>query len=110
MNKIWLLATLVILSPGPGLSQTMEELINDGKWTFAIDVETGNPIWRTPVEFEPGALRVTQFGAFNRGAPTIYNGKLFRVSVDNHLIALDLKTANEIWKQKFADWREGYYA
>jgi len=172
MNKIWLLATLVILSPGPGLSQTMEELINDGKstenvlihsmgydrksysplkqinksnvkrlvpiwttslmndsgelaaptiyngvmyiingkWTFAIDVETGNPIWRTPVEFEPGALRVTQFGAFNRGAPTIYNGKLFRVSVDNHLIALDMKTGKEIWKQKFADWREGYYA
>ena len=172
MNKIWLLATLVVLSPGPGLSQTMEELINDGKstenvlihsmgydrksysplkqinksnvkrlvpiwttslmndsgelaaptiyngvmyiingkWTFAIDVETGNPIWRTPVEFEPGALRVTQFGAFNRGAPTIYNGKLFRVSVDNHLIALDMKTGKEIWKQKFADWREGYYA
>ena len=172
MNKIWLLATLVILSPGPGLSQTMEELINDGKstenvlihsmgydrksysplkqinksnvkrlvpiwstslmndsgelaaptiyngvmyiingkWTFAIDVETGNPIWRTPVEFEPGALRVTQFGAFNRGAPTIYNGKLYRVSVDDHLIALDMKTGKEIWKQKFADWREGYYA
>ena len=169
MNKIWLLATLAALCPGPGLSQTMEELINDGKntenvlihsmgydrksysplkqinqsnvkrlvpiwstslmndsgelaaptiyngvmyiingkWTFAIDVETGNPIWRTPVEFEPGALRVTQFGAFNRGAPTIYNGKLYRVSVDNHLIALDMKTGKEIWKQKFADWREG---
>ena len=172
MNKIWLLATLVALCPGPGLSQTMEDLINDGKntenvlihsmgydrksysplkqinqsnvkrlvpiwstslmndsgelaaptiyngvmyiingkWTFAIDVETGYSIWRTPVEFEPGALRVTQFGAFNRGAPTIYNGKLYRVSVDNHLIALDMKTGKEIWKQKFADWREGYYA
>ena len=82
----------------------------NGKWTFAIDVETGKPIWRTPVEFEPGALRVTQFGAFNRGAPTIYNGKLFRVSVDNHLIALDMKTGKELWKQKFADWHEGYYA
>ena len=26
----------------------------NGKWTFAIDVETGRQIWRTPVELEPG--------------------------------------------------------
>ncbi len=82
----------------------------NGRWTFAIDVETGKQIWRTPVEFEPGAARVTEFGAFNRGAPTIYNGKLFRVSVDDHVLALDMKTGKELWKQKFADWREGYYA
>ena len=25
----------------------------NGKWTFAIDVETGRQIWRTPVELEP---------------------------------------------------------
>jgi len=82
----------------------------NGKWTFAIHVETGKPSWRTPVDFESGVLRVTQFGALNRGAPAIYNGKLFRVSVDNHVLALDMKTGKEVWKQKFADWREGYYA
>jgi len=27
-------------------------LIN-GKWSFAIDVETGRQIWRTPVRLEP---------------------------------------------------------
>jgi alcohol dehydrogenase (cytochrome c) len=48
--------------------------------------------------------------AFNRGAPTIYNGKLFRVTVDNYLQALDLKTGRVVWTQKFADWKEGYYA
>ena len=26
----------------------------NGKWTFAIDVETGKQIWRTPVELESG--------------------------------------------------------
>jgi alcohol dehydrogenase (cytochrome c) len=93
----------------PAIYNGVMYVIN-GKWTFAIDIETGRQIWRTPVEFEQGALRVTQFGAFNRGAPTLYNGKLYRVSVDNHLIALDMKTGKEIWKQKFADWREGYYA
>src|ERR1700682_3546737 len=64
----------------------------NGKWTFAIDVETGKQIWRTPVQAEPGVQRVAQFGAFARGAATIYNGKLFRVTIDNHVIALDMKT------------------
>ena len=71
----------------------------NGKWTFAIDVETGSQIWRTPVELEAGITR----SAFNRGAATIYNGKLFRVTVDNHVLALDMKTGKEIWNQKFAD-------
>jgi alcohol dehydrogenase (cytochrome c) len=82
--------------------------IINGKWTYALDVETGQMIWRTAVEFEEGTPRATN--AFTRGAPVLYNGKLFRVTVDNHLIALDMKTGKQIWKQKFADWKEGYYA
>jgi alcohol dehydrogenase (cytochrome c) len=78
----------------------------NGKWTFAIDVETGRQIWRTPVILEPGIQR----SAFNRGAATIYNGKLFRVTVDNHLLALDMKTGEELWNQKFADSKQGYYS
>src|SRR6266550_5795729 len=80
----------------------------NGKWTFAIDVETGQQIWRTPVQVEPGNTRVNT--AINRGAPTIYNGRLFRVTVDNYIVALDMKTGRVIWTQKFADWKEGYYA
>jgi alcohol dehydrogenase (cytochrome c) len=78
----------------------------NGKWTFAIDVETGRQIWRTPVKLESGVTRA----AINRGAPTIYNGKLFRVTIDNHLLALDMKTGEQLWNQKFADLNEGYYA
>ena len=78
----------------------------NGKWTFAIDVETGRQIWRTPVELEPGIQRA----AFNRGAATIYNDKLFRVTVDNHVLALDMTTGKQIWNQKFADANDGYYA
>ena len=78
----------------------------NGKWTFAIDVETGRQIWRTPVAIDPGMSRTP----FNRGAPTIYNGKLFRVTIDNHLVALDMKTGKEIWNRQYADWREGYYS
>jgi alcohol dehydrogenase (cytochrome c) len=78
----------------------------NGKWSFAIDVETGRQIWRTPVKLEPGIKHV----AFHRGAATIYNGKLFRVTIDNHVLALDMKTGKELWNQRFADWKEGYYA
>ena len=78
----------------------------NGRWSFAIDVETGRQIWRTPVKIEPGNKHIP----FNRGTATIYNGKLFRVTIDNHILALDLKTGKEIWNQKFADSKEGYYA
>src|SRR5215471_17099327 len=47
----------------------------NGHWTFALDVETGRQIWRTPVEIDAGVQRVAIFGAINRGAATIYNGK-----------------------------------
>src|SRR5712691_12334913 len=57
----------------------------NGKWTFAIDVESGKQIWRTAVEAEPGVDR----HGITRGAPVLYNGKLFRVTVDNHVVALD---------------------
>ena len=78
----------------------------NGKWTFAIDVDTGRQIWRTPVTIEQGVTRAP----FNRGAATIYNGKLFRVTIDNHLIALDMKSGKEVWNQRVADWKEGYYS
>jgi alcohol dehydrogenase (cytochrome c) len=80
----------------------------NGRWTFAIDIETGRQIWRTAVKLESGVPRAAT--AITRGAATIYNGKVFRVTIDNHVLALDMKTGKEIWNQKFADAKEGYYA
>src|SRR5579883_2724786 len=59
----------------------------NGKWTFAIDVESGKQIWRTPVEVESGVTRA----AINRGGATIFNGKIFRITIDNHILAIDMK-------------------
>ena len=131
-----LLPSLMFALALPAASQTLDELVNDGKnpanvttqsmgydrksysplkqinkgnngkWSFAIDVETGRQIWRTPVQYEPGM----QPTAITRGAATIYNGKLYRVTYDNHVLALDMKTGKELWNQKFADSKEGYYA
>ena len=80
--------------------------IINGRWTFALDVRTGRQIWRTPVVLEQG----TQGAPITRGGPAMYNGKLFRVTYDNHLVALDMKTGKEIWNQKFADRQDGYYS
>jgi alcohol dehydrogenase (cytochrome c) len=40
----------------------------------------------------------------------LYNGKLFRITYDNHLVALDMKTGKELWNQKYAEGKEGYYS
>src|SRR6202047_5677149 len=79
------------------LGELAAPVVHDGviyainaKWTFAIDVETGRQIWRTPVQTEPGMTRARS--AIYRGAPVIYDGKLFRVTVDNHLGALERRT------------------
>jgi len=89
----------------PAIYNGVMYVIN-GRWTFALDVQTGRQIWRTPVALEAGTVGA----AITRGAPAIYNGKLFRVTYDNHLVALDMKTGAEVWNQKFADKKDGYYA
>ena len=80
----------------------------NGNWTFAIDVATGRQIWRTPANYDRGALRIGSAGAFLRGAAAIYNGKLFRQNVDGHVVALDMQTGKEVWKEKFGEWKESY--
>ena len=69
----------------------------NGNWTFAIDVATGRQIWRTPVNYDRAALRVTTGGAYLRGHATLYNGKLFRQNIDGHVVALDMKTGKRVW-------------
>ena len=80
----------------------------NAEWTFAIDVVTGKQIWRTPVNYDRGALRVASTGAIMRGAATIYEGKLFRQTLDAHVVALDMKTGKEVWRTKFCEtFKEG---
>jgi len=75
----------------------------NAEWTFAIDVVTGRQLWRTPVNYDRGVMRVASTGAIMRGAATIYNGKLYRQTIDGHVMALDMKTGKEIWKTKFCE-------
>ena len=102
------------LSLNNDLGEQAQPLIYSGvmyvtnvKWTVALDMATGRQIWRTPVDWDPATPRVVCCGVSNKGA-AIFNGKLFRTTLDAFIVALDLKTGKEVWKQKLAEWKEGY--
>src|SRR5215468_6766790 len=81
--------------------------VTNAKATVAIDVGTGKQIWKTLVDWLPETPRIVCCGVSNKGA-AILNGKLYRTTLDAHVIALDMKTGKEIWNQKAAEWKEGY--
>jgi alcohol dehydrogenase (cytochrome c) len=81
--------------------------VTDAKATVAIDVATGKQIWKTPVDWAPEVPRVVCCGVSNKG-PAIYQGKLYRTTLDAFVVALDMKTGKEAWRQQAAEWKEGY--
>ena len=81
--------------------------ISNAKWTVAIDALSGKQIWRTPVDFVPETPRVVCCGVSSKGV-ALYDGKVYRTTLDAHVVALDQKTGKELWKTKVIDWTEGY--
>src|SRR5437762_930381 len=81
--------------------------VTNARWTVAIDVATGKQIWRTEVDWLPETPRVVCCGVSNKGA-ALYNGKVFRTTLDAYVVALDQKTGKEVWKEKAAEWTDGY--
>ena len=75
--------------------------------TIAIDAMTGKEIWKTKVEYPKETPRIACCGIVNRGV-AIYDGKLYRTTLDAHVVALDAKTGKVIWKKKAIDFRTGY--
>ena len=75
--------------------------------TMAVDAKTGKQIWKTKVEYPPETPRIVCCGIINRGA-ALYDGKLFRTTLDANVIALDAKTGKELWRQNAADIKDGY--
>ena len=96
------------------LGEQAQPLIYDGvmyvsnaRWTYALDAVSGKMLWRTAVEYDPGTPSVVCCGVSNKGV-AIYEGKVFRTTLDAHVVALDQKTGKQVWKQKVAEWKEGY--
>ncbi len=81
--------------------------ITDHAKTVALDALTGKQIWKSVIEYAPETTRVVCCGIVNRGA-AIFEGKLFRTTLDASVIALDPKTGKELWRTKSADPKDGY--
>lgn len=94
--------------------QEAQPLVHDGviyavthKSTFAFDARTGKQLWRHDLSFEKRMARVVCCGMIARGA-VLYEGKLIRQALDNRVLALDMKTGQEVWSVQAADWQDGY--
>jgi alcohol dehydrogenase (cytochrome c) len=75
--------------------------------TVAVDALTGKEIWKTLIEYAPETTRVVCCGIVNRGA-AVYQGMLFRTTLDARVVALDMKTGKEVWNVKSADTKDGF--
>ena len=74
--------------------------------TVALDPATGKQIWKQEIELPQDVFKMACCGILNRGA-AIYDGKLFRSTLDAHLMAMDAKTGKQLWKSKAADYQNG---
>jgi alcohol dehydrogenase (cytochrome c) len=95
-------------------SEESQPLVYDGviyattnSATMAIDVKSGREIWKTKVEYPPEVPRIVCCGIINRGA-ALYDGRVFRTTLDANVIALDAKTGKEVWKQNAINFKDGY--
>ena len=72
---------------------------------WAIDARTGRQIWRYRRELPPNLTACC--GLVNHGFGVL-GDKLFMVTLDAHLLALDMKTGAIVWDALMQDYKIGY--
>jgi len=77
-------------------------------YAWALDARTGRPFWEYRREV-PGDLTYGASAPVNRGFG-ILGDRLFMVTLDAYLIALDRRTGGVLWETELADYRVGYAA
>jgi alcohol dehydrogenase (cytochrome c) len=81
--------------------------VTDHEKTVAVDALSGKEIWKAWIQYPPETTRVVCCGIVNRGG-ALFDGKLYRTTLDAQVIALDIKTGVEVWRTKSADPKDGY--
>jgi alcohol dehydrogenase (cytochrome c) len=74
---------------------------------WAVDARSGRQIWRYRRELPDNLTACC--GLVNRGFAAL-GDKLFMVTLDAHLIALDMKTGSMVWDATLEDYTIGYAA
>ena len=88
-------STLYVVAPFPN-------------YLFALDLtKPGAPLkWRYDPKPDASAQGVACCDVVNRG-PTFADGKLFYVTLDNHVAAVDAASGQEVWKVQLGDINRG---
>jgi alcohol dehydrogenase (cytochrome c) len=77
-------------------------------FAWALDARTGRPFWQYRRDL-PNNLTYGASAPVNRGFGVL-GDKLFMVTLDAHLLALDIKTGNVVWDVVLGDYKIGYAA
>ncbi|WP_341891113.1 PQQ-dependent dehydrogenase, methanol/ethanol family [Variovorax sp. YR752] len=75
--------------------------------TIAIDAVTGRQKWKTAIELPADIAGYLCCGIHTRGMAAL-NGVLYRTTIDAHVMAVSMADGKTIWKQKAADYKDGY--
>jgi alcohol dehydrogenase (cytochrome c) len=75
--------------------------------TIAIDSAAGRQKWKAPIELPADVNGYLCCGIHSRGAAAL-DGVLYRTTIDAHVLAIDMKDGKTVWKQKAADYKQGY--
>ena len=110
---IWTFQTAT-MTRGRGFETT--PLVLDGvlyvtgsnNFAWALDARTGRPFWQYRRNL-PDDLTYGSSAPVNRGFG-ILGDRLFMVTLDAHLLALDRKTGSVLWDIELADYQIGYAA
>jgi lanthanide-dependent methanol dehydrogenase len=73
---------------------------------FALDATTGELKWSYAPKPDPAAKGVACCDVVNRGL-AYDNGKIFLNTLDNHSVAIDIKTGKELWHSKLGEINRG---
>ena len=94
--------------------QESQPIVHDGVMyvttfnaTIALDPLSGKQIWKQDIELPQDVFKYACCGILNRGA-AIYDGKIYRTTLDSQVVALDAKTGKQVWKSKAADYKDGH--
>jgi alcohol dehydrogenase (cytochrome c) len=75
--------------------------------SMAVDALTGRVKWKTAVEVPNDIAGYLCCGIHTRGMAAL-DGVLYRTTIDAHVMAISMADGKTIWKQKSADYKEGY--
>ncbi|TXH53801.1 MAG: PQQ-dependent dehydrogenase, methanol/ethanol family, partial [Burkholderiaceae bacterium] len=75
--------------------------------TIAIDAVTGRQKWKTAIELPADIAGYLCCGIHTRGMAAL-DGVLYRTTIDAHVMAISMADGKPLWKQKAAEYKDGY--